>query len=144
MSIREDNKEGDFNETNESGGDTSKDKIYVIQKHDATRLHYDMRLEMDGVLKSWALPKTPPIEKGVKRLAVQTEDHAVEYADFEGEIPEGSYGAGAVEIWDKGTYTIEERDNDKLVIHVKGKKLQGRFCLIKFKGQQKNWLFFKC
>ena len=99
---------------------------------------------MDGVLKSWAIPKTPPTHKGVKRLAVQTEDHSVDYADFKGEIPEGSYGAGVVEIWDKGTYTIEERENDKLVIHVKGKKLQGRFCLIKFKGQQKNWLFFKC
>lgn len=145
MSIKKDNKECDINETNEPRGDTGKSKnnIYLIQKHNATHLHYDMRLEMDGVLKSWALPKIPPIEKGVKRLAVQTEDHLVEYASFEGEIPEGSYGAGVVEIWDKGTYTIEERENDKLVIHVKGKKLQGRFCLIKFKGQQKNWLFFK-
>ena len=146
MSIKKDNKECDINETNEPRGDTGKSKnnIYLIQKHNATHLHYDMRLEMDGVLKSWALPKIPPIEKGVKRLAVQTEDHLVEYASFEGAIPEGSYGAGVVEIWDKGTYTIEERENDKLVIHVKGKKLQGRFCLIKFKGQQKNWLFFKC
>jgi len=146
MSIKKDDKECDFNETNRSRGNTSKGKnnIYLIQKHYATRLHYDMRLEMDGVLKSWAIPKTPPTHKGVKRLAVQTEDHSVDYADFEGEIPEGFYGAGVVEIWDKGTYTIEEKDNDKLVIHVKGSRLQGRFCLIKFKGQQKNWLFFKC
>jgi len=146
MFIKKDNKKCDINGTNEPREDTGKSKnnIYLIQKHNATHLHYDMRLEMDGVLKSWALPKIPPIEKGVKRLAVQTEDHLVEYASFEGEISEGSYGAGVVEIWDKGTYTIEERENDKLVIHVKGKRLQGRFCLIKFKGQQKNWLFFKC
>ncbi len=118
--------------------------IYVIQKHDATHLHYDMRLEINGVLKSWAIPKTPPTEKGVKRLAVQTEDHAIEYATFEGIIPEGSYGAGSVEVWDKGTFEIEEREKDKLVIRIYGKKLEGRYCLIQLKGQEKNWLFFKC
>ncbi len=118
--------------------------IYVIQKHDATHVHYDMRLEMNGVLKSWAIPKTPPTEKGIKRLAVQTEDHPIEYANFEGIIPEGSYGAGSVEIWDKGTFEIEEREEDKLVIHIYGNKLEGRYCLIQLKGQEKNWLFFKC
>jgi len=118
--------------------------IYVIQKHDATHVHYDKRLEMNGVLKSWAIPKTPPTEKGIKRLAVQTEDHPIEYANFEGIIPEGSYGAGSVEIWDKGTFEIEEREEDKLVIHIYGNKLEGRYCLIQLKGQEKNWLFFKC
>ena len=118
--------------------------IYVIQKHDATHLHYDMRLEINGVLKSWAIPKTPPTEKGTKRLAVQTEDHSIEYANFEGTIPEGSYGAGSVEIWDKGKFEIEEREKDKLVIHIYGNKLEGRYCLIQLKGQEKNWLFFKC
>ncbi len=119
-------------------------KTYVIQKHDATHLHYDMRLEINGVLKSWAIPKTPPTEKGIKRLAVQTEDHAIEYATFEGIIPEGSYGAGSVEVWDKGTLEIEEREKDKLVIRIYGNKLEGRYCLIRLKGQEKNWLFFKC
>lgn len=118
--------------------------IYVIQKHDTTHVHYDMRLEMNGVLKSWAIPKTPPTEKGIKRLAIQTEDHPIEYANFEGIIPEGSYGAGSVKIWDKGTYIIEENEEDKLVIYIYGNKLEGRYCLIQLKGQEKNWLFFKC
>lgn len=121
-----------------------KNNIYVIQKHNATHLHYDMRLKINGVLKSWAIPKTPPREKGIKRLAVQTDDHPVEYASFEGVIPEGNYGAGSVEIWDEGTFEIEENEKDKLVIHVNGKKLEGRYCLIRFKGQEKNWLLFKC
>lgn len=122
----------------------SKNNIYVIQKHEAAHIHYDMRLEINGVLKSWAIPKTPPAEKGIKRLAVQTGDHLIEYANFEGTIPKGSYGAGSVEIWDKGTFEIEEREKDKLVIRINGKKLEGRYCLIRFKGQEKNWLFFKC
>ena len=121
-----------------------KKNIYVIQKHDATHLHYDLRLEMNDVLKSWAIPKTPPSKKGVKRLAIQTEDHSIEHADFEGVVPEGLYGAGFVEIWDKGTYEIEEHEKDKIVIHINGKKLTGRYCLIRLKGQEKNWLFFKC
>ncbi len=115
--------------------------VYVIQKHQATHLHYDLRLEMDRVLKSWAVPKTPPIEKGVKRLAVQVEDHSIEYADFEGRIPEGQYGAGTVEIWDKGQYIIKERDEKKLVFEIKGIKLKGDYCLVRLKGR--NWLFFK-
>jgi len=97
---------------------------------------------MDGVLKSWAVPKTPPTEKGVKRLAVQVEDHPIEYANFEGTIPEGQYGAGTVEIWDKGEYILKERDEDKLVFEIRGRRLSGTYCLVRFKGRE-NWLFFK-
>jgi DNA ligase D-like protein (predicted 3'-phosphoesterase) len=117
-------------------------KIYVIQKHDATHLHYDLRLEIDGVLKSWAIPKTPPTKSGIKRLAVQVEDHPIEYATFEGIIPEGQYGAGKVEIWDKGGYVMQERNEDKLIFEIKGNKLKGLYCLVRFKGKE-NWLFFK-
>lgn len=121
-----------------------KTKIYVIQEHNATHLHYDLRLEIDGVLKSWAVPKTPPKKRGVKRLAIQTDDHPVEYANFEGIIPKGNYGAGTVKTWDKGTYKTEKLENNKIVFHIDGEKLKGRYCLIKLKGQNKNWFFFKC
>jgi len=129
-----------------SGSDRGEGKggIYVIQKHDATHLHYDLRLEMDGFLKSWAVPKMPPKEKGEKRLAVQVEDHPIEYANFEGIIPEGQYGAGTVVIWDKGEYKLIERSSNKIIFEIKGKKLSGTYCLIKFKGKEgDNWLFFK-
>ncbi len=115
---------------------------FVIQKHHATRLHYDFRLEMDGVLKSWAVPKEPPTESGVKRLAVQVEDHELSYIDFEGAIPEGMYGAGKVEIWDKGTYMLKHRTKDKVEFVLHGEKLTGNYILIRFKGA-KNWLLFK-
>ena len=120
----------------------SEGNIYVIQKHAATHLHYDLRLEMDGVLKSWAIPKEPPSALGVRRLAVQVEDHPVEYANFEGTIPEGEYGAGTVEIWDRGTYKLIERKEDKLIVEINGKKLKGIYVLLRFRDQ-KNWLFFK-
>jgi len=116
--------------------------IYVIQRHAATHLHYDLRLEMDGALKSWAIPKEPPTSAGVKRLAVQVEDHPVEYANFEGTIPEGEYGAGTVKIWDKGTYRSIDRKEDKLILEIDGNKLKGTYVLLRFKDK-KNWLFFK-
>ena len=115
---------------------------FVIQKHHARHLHYDFRLEMDGVLKSWAVPKEPPTESGVKRLAVQVEDHELSYIDFEGTIPEGMYGAGKVEIWDKGTYTLKHRSKDKIQFRLHGEKLSGDYVLLRFRGD-KNWLFFK-
>lgn len=114
---------------------------FVIQKHQATHLHYDFRLEMDGVLKSWAVPKEPPTKSGVKRLAVQVEDHALDYINFEGTIPEGMYGAGTVEIWDRGTYTLKTRRENKIEFTLQGSKLKGDYVLIRFKN--KNWLFFK-
>ncbi len=114
---------------------------FVIQKHQATHLHYDFRLEMDGVLKSWAVPKEPPTKSGVKRLAVQVEDHALDYINFEGTIPEGMYGAGTVEIWDKGTYTLKTRRENKIEFTLHGSKLKGDYVLIRFRN--KNWLFFK-
>ncbi len=137
-------KKRDFEKTNEPKGDekTSGGNIYVIQKHQARQLHYDLRLEMDGVLKSWAVPKEPSTEKGIRRLAVQVEDHPLDYAKFEGTIPEGQYGAGTVEIWDKGKYVLKERNEDKMIFEVKGNKLEGDYCLVRFK-ERKNWLFFK-
>ena len=116
--------------------------IFVVHKHQATRLHWDLRLEMDGVLKSWAVPKEPPTKSGIKRLAMQVEDHDLDYADFEGEIPEGEYGAGTVEIWDNGSYQLLEKKDNKLAIDIKGKKLAGIFYLIRMKNRN-NWLFFK-
>jgi bifunctional non-homologous end joining protein LigD len=114
---------------------------FVIQKHQATHLHYDFRLEMDGVLKSWAIPKDPPTKSGVKRLAVQVEDHALDYINFEGTIPEGMYGAGTVEIWDKGTYILKTRKENKIEFILQGSKLEGTYLLIRFRN--KNWLFFR-
>jgi len=117
--------------------------IYVIQEHHATRLHWDLRFEIDDTLKSWALPKNPPQEAGEKRLAVSVPDHPIEYALFEGEIPEGNYGAGEVKIWDKGTFELESKNPKKLIVNIKGNKLKGRYCLLHFKPKEKNWLFFK-
>jgi DNA ligase D-like protein (predicted 3'-phosphoesterase) len=116
--------------------------IYVIQKHDASHLHYDLRLEFDGVLKSWAIPKEPPLKPGIRRLAVQTEDHPIEYATFQGKIPEGEYGAGTVEIWDFGSFRLIARTDKKIEVDINGKKLKGGYALIKFKPP-KNWLLLK-
>ncbi len=117
--------------------------VYVIHEHNATRLHWDLRLEQDNVLKSWALPKLPPQKIGEKRLAVQVDDHPIEYAMFEGQIPQGNYGAGQVKIWDSGTFETIEKEVKKIVVNIKGKKLQGKYCLVHFKPNEKNWLFFK-
>lgn len=114
---------------------------FVVQKHYARHLHYDFRLEMDGVLKSWAVPKGVPVEVGVKRLAVEVEDHPLSYIGFEGTIPEGMYGAGRVEVWDKGVYTLKYRSENKLEFALHGEKLRGEYVLLKFK--EKNWLLFK-
>ncbi len=121
---------------------TSSALRFVIQKHDATHMHYDFRLEMDGVLKSWAIPKEPPIESGVKRLAIQVEDHQLGYIDFEGVIPKGEYGAGKVEVWDKGTYVIRHRSANKILFSLQGERLSGDYALLRFK-EDRNWLFFK-
>lgn len=151
MSLEEYLRKRNFSRTPEPRGQvdaersyrSGKERIYVIQRHDASHLHYDLRLEKDGVLKSWAIPKDPPTVKGVRRLAIQTEDHPIEYADFEGIIPEGEYGAGTVEIWDRGTFDIEEWSDEKIVIHIHGEKLKGRYCLLRFRKQKDGWLFFK-
>lgn len=117
---------------------------FVIQEHHATTLHYDLRLEMSGTFKSWAITKLPPKRKGLKRLAIQTPDHALEYGSFEGKIKEG-YGKGKVKIWDKGTYNLESKEKKKIVFELKGKKLKGKYVLIfTAYGPKKNgWLFFK-
>ncbi len=114
---------------------------FVVQKHQASHLHYDFRLEMEGVLKSWAVPKGPPLEPGVRRLAVQVEDHPVDYINFAGEIPEGQYGAGAVEIWDSGEFRLDSQTPDRLEFALSGKKLTGNYVLIHTDG--KNWLLLK-
>jgi len=124
----------------------TKSPIFVIQKHKATHLHYDFRIEKEGVLKSWAIPKEPPQEEGVRRLAVQVKDHELGYENFEGTIPEGVYGAGVVEIWDKGYYLPVKFQVDEIIFDLKGRKLEGIYCLIKLKpklSKDKNWLFFK-
>ncbi len=116
--------------------------IFVVQEHHARRLHWDLRLEMDGVLKSWAIPKGIPTEPGVRRLAVQTEDHPLEYADFEGTIPEGYYGAGEVRIWDRGEYELLERTPDKITFVARGGRMRGKYTLIRMRGSE-NWLLVK-
>ena len=118
-----------------------KRRQFVVHKHQATRLHYDFRLELDGVLKSWAIPKGPPLEANVKRLAVMVEDHPLTYIDFSGEIPEGLYGAGTVDIWDRGEYQLDEREADRLSFTLQGTKLQGQYVLIHTDGA--NWLLIK-
>lgn len=117
--------------------------VYVIQEHHATRVHWDLRLEINDTLKSWALPKTPLEKEGEKRLAVSVPDHPIEYALFKGEIPEGNYGAGKVKIWDKGTFELAEQNKTRLIVDIKGKRLKGKYCLLHFKPKEKNWLFFK-
>ena len=127
----------------DADGNVHSGNRFVVQEHHASRLHWDFRLEIDGVLASWAVPKGVPVEQGVKRLAVKVEDHDLDYVDFGGEIAEGNYGAGKVYIWDNGTYSLEEKKEDRLVFSLKGKKLSGRYALIKMKGKAGEWLLFK-
>lgn len=119
--------------------------LYMIHEHHASHLHWDLRLEMNGVLKSWAVPKIPPSSKEIKRLAIQVEDHPIEYAKFHGVIPEGNYGAGKVIIWDNGSYELIEKTPTKIIIEIHGKKLKGKYALIKtnFAGRKNNWLFMR-
>ncbi len=123
-----------------------KGPIFVIQRHQARALHYDLRLERDGALASWAVPKGMPLEPGQQHLAVHVEDHPLEYGAFEGEIPKGEYGAGTVEIWDRGTYELlEEKKNGGLTFRLDGERLQGTWALIPahLSGQEKNWLVLR-
>ena len=154
-------KKRDFKNTQEP---TSKNSVsvsklsFVVQRHKASHLHYDLRLEMNGVLKSWAIPKGPSMNPGDKRLAMMVEDHPYYYKDFEGIIPEGNYGAGIVEIWDKGFYSDIENSEKKvsekkllaelktgnLKFSLHGKKLKGEFALVRTKGMGENaWLLLK-
>lgn len=140
-----------FNKTPEPGPEKKTSElgnIFVVQKHRATQLHYDFRLEADGVLKSWAVPKGPSLDPAVKRLAMEVEDHPVDYADFEGVIPEGEYGGGTVMVWDQGVYAPEEADSvsralakGELKFVVLGKKVKGSFVLVRTRGRQ--WLLIK-
>jgi len=119
--------------------------IFVVQEHFALHHHFDFRIEMDGVLKSWAVPKGIPEKKGEKHLAVEVEDHPIDYANFEGEIPEGYYGAGIVKIWDKGEYNLIKKDKKEIEIELNGEKIKGRYVILFFKKDKgKNlWLIFE-
>ncbi len=150
----------DFRASPEPSGDAQPSEgspVFVIQKHDASSLHYDLRLEVEGVLKSWSIPKGPSTDPRQRRLAIQTEDHPIEYADFEGVIPEGEYGAGTVIVWDHGTFQNlrAEKEGDgaslkasleegKLEVWLNGEKLRGGYALIHWGEPEKNhWLLIK-
>ena len=119
-----------FSKTPEPIGKVSKKKgkklIFVVHFHISKRPHYDLRLEQEGVLASWAVTKEPPLEKGIKRLAIKVEDHPIEYVSFHGIIPKGNYGAGTVKIWDKGKYNLIKKTNKEYEVDFKGKKLKGK------------------
>jgi len=158
-SLQEYRKRRDFHRTGEPAGGRTQAKqgekpLFVIQKHDARNLHYDFRLEVSGVLKSWAVPKGPSTNPADRRLAVPTEDHPLEYADFEGVIPKGEYGAGVVLVWDTGTYRNLSAEKDEpasmeeslqrghVEVWLKGRKLQGAYALIRTGGGDR-WLLIK-
>ena len=144
-SLKEYKSKRDFGLSPEPSGEAegSEENRFVVQEHNASHLHYDFRLEMDGVLRSWAVPKGPPEKPGVRHLAVQVENHPVDYIDFEGTIPEGQYGAGTVKIWDNGTYSLESSKPDKLVFSLNGKKLSGNYVLVHMQNKPKDWLLMK-
>jgi bifunctional non-homologous end joining protein LigD len=156
MSLRDYVRKRDFSRTAEPRGAAARSKSrkaersFVIQKHDASRLHYDFRLELDGTLKSWAVPKEFPSRKARNGLAMQVEDHPVEYKNFEGTIPEGQYGGGTVMIWDQGTYEPLADDprkdlkEGKLHVALHGTKLDGEWTLVRMKrGNDNEWLLIK-
>lgn len=147
MSLKKYQSKRKFNITSEPKGEEVKksQSRFVVQEHHARNLHYDFRLESDGVLKSWAVPKGVPETSGVKRLAIAVEDHPVDYIDFSGIIPEGEYGAGEVKIWDKGKWSLVEGDlkRDSIKFKLEGKKLRGEYVLVRFKKEEKNWLIYK-
>ncbi len=129
-----------------TAGSRPQGAIFVVQRHDARRLHYDFRLERDGALASWAVPKGVPLQPGQQHLAVHVEDHPLDYATFEGEIPKGNYGAGLIEVWDNGTYElVEEKPGGGLTVRLHGKRLQGTWALVpaKLSGDPKNWLIIR-
>jgi bifunctional non-homologous end joining protein LigD len=119
--------------------------VFVVHEHHASHLHFDLRLEMDGVLKSWAVPKGPSMNPAEKRLAVLVEDHPLEYGAFEGVIPEGHYGAGAVLIWDRGAFGLTSGGvrQGRMEFTLRGEKLKGAFVLVRISGKQKEWLLIK-
>jgi DNA ligase D-like protein (predicted 3'-phosphoesterase) len=156
------NEKRDFSKTKEPKDvplkKRNKEPIFVIQKHDATNLHYDFRLEIDNTLKSWSVPKGPSTDPSVKRMAIPTEDHPIAYADFEGVIPQGEYGGGTVMIWDTGTIKSNKKDGDgntisleesfeagSIEVTLHGKKLKGGYNLVEMKGgkMKGNWLLMK-
>jgi bifunctional non-homologous end joining protein LigD len=150
MSLKDYQKKRDFSKTFEPKGEVSMaaKHRFVVQKHDATRLHYDFRLELGGTLKSWAVPKGIPLKKGEKRLAVQVEDHPVSYIDFEGAIPKGEYGGGTVLVWDRGTFEplgaapLKQLSGGKLHVILSGQKLQGEWYLVRLRDE-KQWLLIR-
>ncbi|UCD97287.1 MAG: hypothetical protein JSV35_03555 [Candidatus Bathyarchaeota archaeon] len=141
----------DFGRTSEPRGDETIDEAprFVIQEHQARSLHYDFRLSRDGVLKSWAVPKGVPLQPGIRRLAVETEDHPLEYGMFEGVIPKGEYGAGIVKIWDKGSYRLKIWHDDKIEFYLDGERVNGMYALVKLKKysqrkqDQNQWLLIR-
>lgn len=151
--LKEYHRKRDFKITKEpSGKKTAKKKskklVFVVQEHHASHLHYDFRLELDGVLKSWAVPKGPSLDPKDKRLAMQTEDHPLPYAKFKGTIPQGEYGAGEVFIWDNGTWEPEgdphtALEKGDLKFKLKGKKLKGSFVLVRTRFAKNSWLLIK-
>jgi DNA ligase D-like protein (predicted 3'-phosphoesterase) len=141
-------KKRNFKTTPEPGGEIKAaplpSRVFVVQEHHATHLHYDLRLEYEGVLRSWAVPKGIPETPGERHLAVETEDHPLEYAGFEGTIPEGEYGAGEVTIWDSGIFEPLIWEKDKIEVVMKGDRLSGRYVLVRFKrAGEKDWLLFR-
>jgi bifunctional non-homologous end joining protein LigD len=127
---------------NRGAGDVEQHR-FVVQEHHARHLHFDFRLELGGVLRSWAVPKGPPARPGERRLAVVVEDHPVDYLEFEGTIPTGQYGAGTVRIWDRGIFTLETIGPNELKLVLHGEKLWGRYALIRLERRPRDWLFLK-